>query len=673
PALEDVLRETYGVIVYQEQVMQVARIIAGYSMGQADLLRRAMGKKKKEIIDAEKGPFLEGALRQGYSREKAGEIYDILVPFADYGFNKSHAAAYSLLSFRTAYLKANFPAEFMAANLSNEIGSAEKEKLPEYIEVARRMGIPIDPPDVNRSDRLFTVVNGRIVYGLKAIKGIGDGPAEEIIRCRKEGGPYKNFMDFLDRVNMKASGKADGRADGKSGADGEKRENVVGKKVVELLIQTGAFDCFDADRATLLGNLEAAADYAQNKKDDKLYGQSSLFDDGKEQEYPDFEFQIFPPMDRMEKLNIEKTLIGFYISGHPLDEYREAWEKYVRLDLSDIEKAGAGEYTLIGILKTLKPHTNKNGRAMAFASLQDYRGEIEMVFFEKAWEDCRDLVAEGDRIAVRGRLDLRRGTPSLVVGSVLEQRRLDRKNDLEGFCSAASPMEELKEAWKQFVTLDLSDLKNAREGEYTLIGTVAGLRPFNDKNGKEMAFGTLADYRGEIDLVFFEKAWENCKGRIAVGAVVALKGRLDLKREKPSFRASGLLETDRLKKKAAKNAVKEEPVPEAADAFPAGPPASTETDPAAAAVVEPAAATAGPVAAVREVHIRLIPEAGNRKEALYPLRDYLLDNPGPCLVFLHVPVEGGEVVIRAGPPLAADSGRLDGLKNCNAVDAVWAA
>jgi DNA polymerase-3 subunit alpha len=646
PALEDILRETYGVIVYQEQVMQVARIIAGYSMGQADLLRRAMGKKKKEIIDAEKVPFIDGAAKQGYSREKAGEIYDILVPFAGYGFNKSHAAAYSVLSFRTAYLKANFPAEFMAANLSNEIGSADKEKLPEYIAVTRRMGIPVDPPDVNRSDRLFTVVDGRVVYGLKAIKGIGDGPAEEILRCRQEGGPYKSFVDFLDRVNMKTTGKV--------GADGEKRETVVGKKVVELLIQTGAFDCFDIDRSTLLGNLEAAAEYAQKKKDDKMFGQSSLFDDGGEQEYPDFEFETFPPMDKMEKLNIEKQLIGFYISGHPLDDYKEAWEKYVRLDLSNSEKAGPGEYTLIGILKTLKPHTGKSGKTIAFGSLQDYRGEIDMVFFESVWENCRDIITEGERIAVRGRLDLRRGKASLVVSDVLEQRRLDRKKDLENFCSTVSPLEELREAWKQFVSLDLSNVKSAQEGEYTLIGTVAGLRPFNDKNGKEMAFGTLADYRGEIDLVFFEKTWENCKHKISVDTVAAIKGNLDLKRDKPAFRVSALLDTDRLKKKAAK-AVADAPVEAEQTAF--------DTN----------ANEASDAAAVRAVHIRLVSGAVEEREALYPLRDYLLNNPGTCPVYLHVPVEGGEKVICAGSPLAVNRDLLNMLKSCVAVDAVWAA
>jgi DNA polymerase-3 subunit alpha len=243
---------------------------------------------------------------------------------------------------------------------------------------------------------------------------------------------------------------------------------------------------------------------------------------------------------------------------------------------------------------------------------------------------------------------------------VLEQRRLNRKNDLETFCSTVSPLEELREAWKQFVTLDLSNLKNAKEDEYTLIGTIAGLRPFNDKNGREMAFGTLADYRGEIDLVFFEKTWENCKNRITVDAVAALKGRLDLKRDKPCFRVSSILDTDRLKKKAAKIAAQPES---------AGSP-SGEGQAAPASAAFPAAPAE---AAVREVHIRLVPEAAKREEALYPLRDYLLDNPGPCFVYLHVPVEGGEMVIRAGSPLAADSERLDGLKNCGAVDTVWAA
>ena len=204
PCLEDILKETYGVIVYQEQVMQVAQRIAGYSLGQADILRRAMGKKKKEVMIKEKEKFIAGAKKRGFKTKDADRIFEILVPFAGYGFNKSHAAAYSVVAYQTAYLKANFPAEFMAANLTNEI--SHPDKLPVYIDEARKMGLSIDPPDINRSDRFFSVVDGRIVYGFLGIKGLGDGPAEEIVSCRKNG-PYKNFMDFLERVNIKTVGK----------------------------------------------------------------------------------------------------------------------------------------------------------------------------------------------------------------------------------------------------------------------------------------------------------------------------------------------------------------------------------------------------------------------------------------------------------------------------------
>jgi len=270
-SLEDVLKETYGVIVYQEQVMQVARIIAGYSLGQADLLRRAMGKKKKDAIDSEKVPFIKGAVKQGFTDERAGKIYDILVPFGDYGFNKSHAAGYALLAYRTAYLKANFPAEFMAANLTNEIHSADKDKLSECIAEARKMGLTVDPPDINHSNKFFTITpEGRIAYGFLGIKGIGDVPAEEIVNCRKEG-LYKDFMDFLERVEIKA----------------------VGRSVIEKLIETGAFDNLGKTRETLLGNLERAVEYAQGIKDDKKFGQGSLFGDTGEKEYPDFEFENF--------------------------------------------------------------------------------------------------------------------------------------------------------------------------------------------------------------------------------------------------------------------------------------------------------------------------------------------------------------------------------------------
>ncbi|MDR3173885.1 MAG: DNA polymerase III subunit alpha, partial [Treponema sp.] len=525
PSLEEILKETYGVITYQEQVMQVARIVAGYSMGKADLLRRAMGKKKKEIIDAEKEPFLEGALQQGYSRERAGEIYDILVPFADYGFNKSHAAAYSMLSFRTAYLKANFPAEFMAANLTNEIGSADKDKLGEYIEVTRRMGLAIDPPDINRSRKNFTVAEGRIVYGLKAIKGIGDIPAEEIIQGRKDG-PYKSFMDFLNRVDIK----------------------TVGKKGVELLIQTGAFDSLGQSRETLLGNLERTVDYAQNIKDESKYGQASLFGDTGEKLYPDFAFDPFPAKSREEKLRLEKELMGFYLSGHPLDSCKEAWERYVHLDLGNLEGSAGGPCVLIGILKGLKPITSKSGKPMAFATLADYRGEVDLVFFEETWVRCRDSLGEEEIIALKGKLDTKRGKPAIQVEAVLAGEKLKIPELMESFC--AQPLDKYRETWRQLVKLDLGNPANGAEDEYTLVGIISGLRTIQDKNGRPMAFGSLQDFRGDIDLVFFGKTWENCRDKLTEGKPAALKGRLDKSREKPSFKVSSLLDLDRLDRKA---------------------------------------------------------------------------------------------------------------------------
>jgi DNA polymerase III alpha subunit len=291
----------------------------------------------------------------------------------------------------------------MAANLTNEISSVDK--LPDYIAEARKMGIPIDPPDINRSGSHFTVVEGRIVYGFLGLKGLGEAAAEEIVSRRQEG-PYRSFMDFLDRVNIK----------------------MLGKNVVDLLIRTGAFDAFGMTRACLAQNMERAIEYAQNKKDDKKYGQSSLFEDSGEKEYPDFDFDPAEEWERAELLRIEKGLIGFYFSAHPMDDYRQAWESNVDLDLSRIEEAADGNYTLAGIIKTMRTHRDKNGREMCFASLEDYNGEADLVFFSKTWETCKAAIALDKVVALRGKLDRsgdkKRGRPSIMVNSLLDPDKL---------------------------------------------------------------------------------------------------------------------------------------------------------------------------------------------------------------------------------------------------------
>jgi len=482
PCLEPILKETYGVIVYQEQVMQVAQIIGGYSLGQADLLRRAMGKKKADVMVKEKARFIEGAKKKGFSEADADRIFEILVPFAGYGFNKSHAAAYSVVAYRTAYLKANFPAEFMAANLTNEITSTDK--LPEYIDESRRMGLTIEPPDINRSEKYFTVVEGKIIYGLLGIKGLGDAAADEIVNQRSLGGPYKTFMDFLERVDIK----------------------TVGKKVIELLIKTGAFDALGQSRPTLLANLERAVEYAQNKKDDKKFGQSSLFEDSGEKDYPDFEFESAPNWDKQEQLAIEKELIGFYFSGHPMDDYRQTWERSVTLDLAYPERS--------------------------------------------------------------------------------------------------SP-----------------------DKEYVILGQIKSLRPFQTKNGKWMGFSSLADFKGQIDLTFFPEVWEKYRDQLHIDEIIALKGKVDRSRgEKVSFIVNELLDIQNLTEKS-----------------------------------------------YREIHIRLKSDAAEKEENLYPLRDHLFEHSGSCSVFIHVPVPGGESVVRTATQITSSSDQwaLESIGMLPGVAEVW--
>ncbi|MDR0629574.1 MAG: DNA polymerase III subunit alpha [Treponema sp.] len=500
PCLEDILKETYGVIVYQEQVMQVAQRIAGYSLGQADILRRAMGKKKKEVMVKEKEQFIAGAKAKGFKEKDADRIFEILIPFAGYGFNKSHAAAYSVVAYHTAYLKANFPEEFMAANLTNEI--SHPDKLPIYIDEARKMGICIDPPDINRSEGYFTVVQGRIVYGFLGIKGLGDGPAEEIVACRKNG-PYLHFTDFLDRVSIK----------------------TVGKKVIELLIQAGAFDCFGMHRATLAENLERAIEYAQAKKDDKRFGQVSLFEETGEKEYPDFAFTEAPEWDRMQKLNSEKELMGFYFSGHPMDDYKQVWEQQVTLHLAHLETAAEGTYTLVGIIKAIKPYTTKKGEPMAFASLTDYNGEIELTFFPKVWKEGADKIQMDRVVALKGTLDRskNRERPGFLVDTLL---------DLEKLEAAGAARESL------------------------------GSGPIRPSPGK------------------------------------------------PPFHV---------------------------------------------------------------VHIRLNASATEQEETLYPLQELLMDTPGSCSVFIHVPLPEGETVIRTASQIsvASDTAAIDSFVHCAGVVQVW--
>ena len=394
PCLKDILEETYGVIVYQEQVMQVAQKIAGYTLGQADILRRAMGKKKREILDKEKKPFIEGAVKNGFSREHADTIFEILAPFAGYGFNKSHAAAYSVLAYQTAYLKANFPLEFMAAILTNEIGSTDK--LPVYLNEARSMKLTLLPPDINASREYFVVQNEQIVFGLLGIKGLGTAAATEIVNKRNEGGPYKNFLDFLDRVDLR----------------------VINKKSLEALIKTGCFDSTGQSRAMLFFNTEKAVEYAESKKQDKAQGQVSLFEGSGEKEFRDFVFTQVDDWQNAQKLMFEKEFIGCYVSAHPLDAHRDLIEKKATLHSVDaaakaaetdampmgdnFNRSTGTQYVAIGSIQGLLEIITKKGAKMARAELEDLYGKIKILFFPKTWEKLSARVHDDAVLALLG-------------------------------------------------------------------------------------------------------------------------------------------------------------------------------------------------------------------------------------------------------------------------------
>ncbi|WP_319416764.1 DNA polymerase III subunit alpha [Marispirochaeta aestuarii] len=401
PDLQEVLEPTYGVIVYQEQVMQVAQIIGGFSLGKADILRRAMGKKKEKEMEKMKKEFLEGAAVRGYDKKLADDIFEMLKPFAGYGFNKSHAAAYSVVAYKTAYLKANYPAEFMAANLTNEINSPDA--FSDYLTSTKEMGIEILPPDINLSEKTFTVVDGKIFYGLQGIKNVGTGAVEEIIRIREEEGPYDSFTDFLDRIDLK----------------------LVNRRVIETLIQAGLFDRFGLNRATLLGNLEQVLEWTIKQKESREFGQTSLFDPADEASLSSFEFDPREEFDQMELLRMEKENLGNYFSGHPLDKYRDIFKKCVSLNVSRAENAAADKtYTLLGMIKSLRTIITKKGDQMAFAMYEDFNGSMELIFFPKTWAQLRDVVSVDMVTGLEGKIDKNKEDPKFLVDRIVDPAEL---------------------------------------------------------------------------------------------------------------------------------------------------------------------------------------------------------------------------------------------------------
>ena len=410
PEMEEYLKETYGVTVYQEQVMQISQKVANFSKGKADKLRKAMGKKKKDVLDSLKQSFMEGALKNGHPQEMLEKIWKDWESFASYAFNKSHAACYAWVAYQTGYLKAHFPAEYLAANLT--ISKDSISEVQKFMEECKVMKIQVLGPDVNESELNFTVTpDNEIRFGLGGIKGVGEGAVDAIVSEREKNGPYTDFMNFLDRCDLHA----------------------INRKAIEVMIKTGCFDNFGSEntisRSTLIANMERAVEYAENKKQQKLYGQVSLFEEAGEKEFDDFKFDLLPEWTLQEKLASEKELIGFYHSGHPLDEYRDIIEKAETFNVATPDRAQKDKsYTIVGMLKGLRPFVTKKEKTMAFGQFEDINGEIDLTFFPKTWEKVAGRVQIDKVYGFTGKVDTSRDTPSFLIDDVIAPEELKEKS-----------------------------------------------------------------------------------------------------------------------------------------------------------------------------------------------------------------------------------------------------
>ena len=377
PKLEPILKETFGVILYQEQVMQIVQTLAGFTLGQADILRRAMGKKKAEILLAQKENFLRGCATNGVSNSLAEKIFELLSHFADYGFNKSHSAAYGLLAWQTAYLKAHFPAEYMAAIMS---GTTDADKVSTYIDLSRRLGIKILPPDVNSGNGHFTVSGNAIRFGLSAIKSVGEAAVTAIVTERKRGGKFKSLADFCGRVDAKC----------------------ITRRTLENLIKCGAFETVDTRRTAMLESLDSAIGAGLQRQRELKSGAINLFGDD-ELNATTCALPAVKERSAKEILAWEKETLGFYISGHPLNEFRDKLENLTTID--SLSKRGGKRVKIGGIITNLRQITTKRGDAMAFITLEDFGGAVEVTLFPNVFYTTRNIALPDDIVVINGRVD----------------------------------------------------------------------------------------------------------------------------------------------------------------------------------------------------------------------------------------------------------------------------
>ena len=397
PKLEPILKETYGIIVYQEQVMKIASEVAGFSLAKADLMRRAMGKKDKALMAKQKTEFIDGAVKRGFTKKGAADIFDTIERFASYGFNKSHSVAYSVLAYQTAYLKAHYPAEYMAAAISAEIG--DTDYVVQLIEECRKMNLPVLPPDVNESHVQFVVTPKGIRFGLSAIRNVGVSAVEDIIRTRTEHGKFENIFDFCQRVDLR----------------------LVNKKTLEGLIESGAFDEVDANRARLFACVEKAIQHGQKARSHQSRGQSSLFETSSTTESRDLfpVLPVTPSWSESEKLSKEKSVLGFYVSGHPLRKYEMEINAFATAQFGNASTVKSGTTVRVaGVVSAVRKKIDRKGNTMAFATLEDFSGKGECIVFSDSYKQYQNLLQPESLVLVIGKAEHNGDVLRLIVNEV---------------------------------------------------------------------------------------------------------------------------------------------------------------------------------------------------------------------------------------------------------------
>ena len=480
PDLNPILSETYGVIVYQEQVMQLAQVLGGYTLGGADNIRRIMAKKMPEKMEKLQPEFFQKCIDKGYDKALIQKVWDAVLPFCGYAFNKSHAAAYAYVAYQTAYLKANYGPEYMAASMTSKMGKTED--IVTIIQECKRIGVPVLSPNINTSLGVFSAdKEGHILYGLGGIRNVGIAVVEDVVAEREKHGPYKDIFDFCKRVAEYQGGF-------------KEKHPPLSKKVLECLIMAGALDCLPGSRAVLMATVDRAVEVAAKYQQDKAVGQMSLFDLGGAGESMANTAEVLEDAEEwscMEMLNKEREVLGLFLSGHPLNEFRPELQGFTTVSLAyDELKRKVGSTVIVGgVVTSMRSIDTKRGGTIGVGNIRDFHSDVEIFFKKDDWERFRDKISEDDRILVKGVLEYKRD----------KERKLTE--ELQITVEETFQLDYVRERMVKFVHVNLDSVMLTDEFLQKLEEGMQRFEPFEENGGSELVFHVETESHNEHVIV----------------------------------------------------------------------------------------------------------------------------------------------------------------------------